>query len=96
MPASSTPVERIISTAGESSCGKRNRLADKHLEWELLLHKNRDNIGLQGLSCAASILDIIHVSGVSQLNWLFVDYYVKLCCCISGCIFGEQLYLLYR
>ena len=40
MPASSTPVERIISTAGEPSCWKRNGLADKYLEWELLFRKN--------------------------------------------------------
>jgi len=32
IPASSTPVECVFSTAGESSGGKRNRFSNKHLE----------------------------------------------------------------
>ena len=46
MPASSTPVERVFSTAGESSGGKRNRLSNKHLEREVLLRKNKAYIGV--------------------------------------------------
>lgn len=37
IPGSSAPVERVFSTAGESTCGKRNRLSDKNLEREVLL-----------------------------------------------------------
>lgn len=41
MPASSAPIERVFSTAGESSVGKRNRLSDLNLEREVLIRKNR-------------------------------------------------------
>lgn len=41
IPATSAPVERVFSTAGESTVGKRNRLSDKNLECEVLLRKNR-------------------------------------------------------
>ena len=41
IPGSSAPIERIFSTAGESSSGKRNRLMDKNLEREVLLRKNK-------------------------------------------------------
>ena len=41
IPGSSAPVECVFSTAGESTCGKRNRLSDKNLEREVLLRKNR-------------------------------------------------------
>ena len=36
-PPSSTPVERIFSTGGEATTGKRNRLANHNLEREVLL-----------------------------------------------------------
>lgn len=41
IPASSAPVERTFSTAGESTSGRRNRLSDKNLEREVLIRKNR-------------------------------------------------------
>ena len=41
IPASSAPVERTFSTAGESTCGRRNWLSDKNLEREVLLRRNR-------------------------------------------------------
>ena len=41
IPASSAPIERVFSTAGESAGGKRNRLADSNLEREVLLKKNK-------------------------------------------------------
>ena len=41
VPASSAPVERVFSTAGDSTAGKRNRLADQSLEREILLKKNK-------------------------------------------------------
>ena len=41
IPASSAPIERVFSTAGESTTGKRNRLADQNLEREILLKKNK-------------------------------------------------------
>ena len=42
IPASSTPVENVFSTAGESSGGnERNRLSNKNLEREALLRKNK-------------------------------------------------------
>ena len=41
IPASSAPVERTFSTAGESTLGKRNRLSGKNLEREILLRKNK-------------------------------------------------------
>ena len=40
IPASSAPVERTFSTAGESTCGRRNRLANENLEREILIRKN--------------------------------------------------------
>lgn len=41
IPATSAPVERVFSSAGESTAGKRNRLSDKNLEREVLLKKNK-------------------------------------------------------
>ena len=41
IPGSSTAVERVFSVAGESTSGKRNRLADKNLEREVLIRKNK-------------------------------------------------------
>ena len=41
IPASSAPVERVFSTARESTTGKRNRFSDHNLEREVLLRKNR-------------------------------------------------------
>ena len=41
IPASSAPVERTFSTAGEVASGKRNRLSDKSLEREVLIKKNK-------------------------------------------------------
>ena len=41
IPGSSAPVERVFSSAGESTTGKRNRLKDENLEREILLRKNR-------------------------------------------------------
>ena len=41
IPASSAPVERTFSTAGESTCGRRNRLSDQNLEREILIRRNR-------------------------------------------------------
>ena len=40
IPASSAPVERVFSTAGIITSGKRNRLNDRNLEREILLKKN--------------------------------------------------------
>ena len=40
IPASSTPIERVFSTAGETSIGRRNRLSDSNLEREIML-KNK-------------------------------------------------------
>ena len=37
IPASSTPIERVFSTAGETSIGRRNRLSDSNLEREINL-----------------------------------------------------------
>ena len=39
--ASSAPIERVFSTAGESTTGKQNRLADSNLEREVTLKKNK-------------------------------------------------------
>jgi len=41
IPASSAPIERTFSTAGEATAGKRNRLSDQNLEREVLLRKNK-------------------------------------------------------
>ena len=41
IPGSSAPVERIFSTAGDATIGKRNRLAHTNLEREVLLKKNK-------------------------------------------------------
>lgn len=40
-PASSA-MERIFSTAGDATTGKRNRLGDKNLEREILMKKNKE------------------------------------------------------
>jgi len=37
IPASSTPVERLFSTAGLVSSGRRNRISDRSLEREVML-----------------------------------------------------------
>ena len=42
IPGSSAPIERVFSTAGLCTGGKRNRLADKDLEREVLLCKNKN------------------------------------------------------
>ncbi len=41
VPASSAPIERIFSTAGDSCFGKRNRLTSTNLEREVLIKKNK-------------------------------------------------------
>lgn len=41
IPGSSAPVERVLSTAGDSTIGKRNRLSNHNLEREVLLKKNK-------------------------------------------------------
>lgn len=41
VPSSSAAIERVFSTAGESTMGKRNRLSHQHLEREVLLRKNQ-------------------------------------------------------
>jgi len=41
IPGSSAPIERVFSTTGESSSGKRNCLSAKNLEREVLLCKNK-------------------------------------------------------
>ena len=66
IPASSTPVERVFSVAGESTSGKRNRLADQNLEREILVRKmdliirDQSKLVLDSLvprpSCAFSML----------------------------------------
>lgn len=40
-PASTAPVERVFSTSGECTRGKRNRISDDNLERETLLLKNK-------------------------------------------------------
>jgi hypothetical protein len=40
-PAALTAVERIFSTAGEATSGRRNRLTSENLEREVLLKKNK-------------------------------------------------------
>ena len=40
IPASSAPVERVFSTAGDSCVGRRNRLTDVNLEREVLIKRN--------------------------------------------------------
>ena len=39
--ASSAPIKRVFSTAGESTIGKWNQLTDHNLEREILLKMNR-------------------------------------------------------
>ena len=41
IPASSAPIERVFSTAGLVTSGKRNRLNDAHLDREILLKNNK-------------------------------------------------------
>ena len=41
IPASSAPIERVVSVSGYISCGRRNRLNDKNLEREVLLKKKK-------------------------------------------------------
>ena len=40
-PASTAPVEKIFSSAGEATRGKRNRLTHKNLEREIFLCRNK-------------------------------------------------------
>jgi hypothetical protein len=40
-PTSTAPVERIFSSAGETSKGKRNRLSEKNVERETFLRRNK-------------------------------------------------------
>lgn len=40
-PASTAPVERVFSSAGETSKGKRNRISQKNLEREIFLRRNK-------------------------------------------------------
>ena len=42
IPASSTPIERTFSIAGNACIGKRNRLTDKNLEREVLIRSNKE------------------------------------------------------
>ena len=46
-PASSAPIERVFSTAGNATIGKRNRLTDKNLGREVLLRKNKVYVYVQ-------------------------------------------------
>ena len=41
IPGSSAAVERVFSTAGHATMGKRNRLADQNLEREVIIRKNK-------------------------------------------------------
>ena len=41
VPGSPAPVKRTFSTAGEATTGKRNHLASKNLEREILIRKNK-------------------------------------------------------
>ena len=41
LPPSTAPMERVFSTSGESTSGKRNKLTDNNLEREVLLRKNK-------------------------------------------------------
>jgi len=43
-PASTAPVERIFSSRGEVTRGKRNRLTDHNLEREVFLRRNKKYI----------------------------------------------------
>ena len=44
VPASSAPVERIFSTGGEATTGRRNRLTNWNLEREVFLRQNKSYI----------------------------------------------------
>ena len=41
VPASTAPVERIFSTGGDATGGKRNRLTQKNLEREIFIRRNK-------------------------------------------------------
>ena len=41
IPASSAPVERVLSTSGQISCGKRNQLTATNLEREVMVKRNK-------------------------------------------------------
>ena len=41
IPASNAPVERVFSTSGQTSCGKRNQLTATNLEREVMVKKNK-------------------------------------------------------
>ena len=45
-PATIAPVERIFSSAGEATKGKRNRPSDKKLEREIFLRRNQKYINM--------------------------------------------------
>ena len=49
-PASTAPEERMFSTAGDSTRGKRNRLTDHNLEREVLLKKNKYYVHLSDVT----------------------------------------------
>jgi len=42
--ASTAPMERIFSSGGEVTQGKRNRLTEHNLEWEVFLRRNKKYI----------------------------------------------------
>lgn len=42
IPGSSVPVERVFSTAGHATMGKRNRLTDQNLKREVIIRKNKN------------------------------------------------------
>ena len=41
IPATSSPIERVFSTAGLVTSGKRNQLSAKRLEREVMIKKNK-------------------------------------------------------
>ena len=50
IPASSAPIKRVFSTAGNVSAGKRNRLSGAKLEREVLI-KNKSFLSLLEMYC---------------------------------------------
>ena len=68
-PPSSTPLERIFSTGGEATTGKRNQLTNHNLEREILLRQNKKYYKL-------SIGNIIYCNYYFLLKLkLFLKYY---------------------
>ena len=49
IPTSSATVERVFSTAGIVTSGRRNHLQDKNLEGEVLIKKNRNYVLTTGM-----------------------------------------------